>query len=196
VPFYVEDIREVEKTAPSEPLDAWKFRRMFFNARAGLSSRYYLARSDATPNASVITFDVGVESELRLFDFLALQLGLSFALDRAEYQRSPSNPSSIVYASSVLGIPLMAKYIFNPSPLRTLGLYLGAYATLPLMGMADPPPFGLLGGMDMAVKTGLGVLLFDLRYSSDLGNTSVVDNAIAYYRMFLTLSVGYKFGLF
>jgi hypothetical protein len=196
VPVYVEVIREVEKAVPSEPPGAWKARRVFLNARAGLSSRYYLARGDTAPDASVFTFDVGVEPELRLFDFLALQAGLGFALDRAEYQRSPSNPTSVVYASSALGIPLMAKYIFNPSPQTALGPYLGAYATIPLMGMTTPPPFGLLGGMDIAVKTGLGVLLFDLRYSSDLGNTSVADNALVYHRMFITLSVGYKFGFF
>jgi hypothetical protein len=195
-PVYVEVIREVEKPGPSGPPDAWKYRRMFLNARAGLSSRYYLSSSDTAPSASVLTFDAGLESELHLFDFLALQLGLSFALDRAEYQRSPSNPSSIVYASSVLEFPLMVKYIFNPSALTTLGLYLGPYATLPLMGMATPPPLGLLGGMDVSVKTELGALLFDLRYSADLGGTTVVDNAVAYYRMFLTLSVGYKFGFF
>jgi hypothetical protein len=198
IPVYIEVVREVEKPgspATTEPPDAWKYRRVFLNARAGLSSRCYLAVSDTAPSASILTFDGGVESELHFFDVLALQLGLNFALDRTEYRRSPSNPSPLVYATSVLSAPLMVKYLFNPSPLTILGLCLGAYATFPLMGASAPPPFGLLAGLDLSVKTGLGVILFDLRYSADLGNTDLVDSAIAYHRMFLTLSAGYKFGI-
>jgi hypothetical protein len=196
VPVYIELPREKdEPPEPGEPPDAWKYRWLFLNARVGLSSRYYFAVSDTAPSASILTLDAGFESELHLFNFLVLQLGLNFALDRAEYRRSPANPSPIVYATSVLSAPLMVKYLFNPSPLTTLGPYLGAYASFPLLGAAKPPPFGLLAGLDLSVKTGPGVLLFDLRYAADLGNTDVMDSAIDYYRMFLTLSVGYKFGI-
>jgi hypothetical protein len=173
---------------------AWKARRMFLNARAGLSSRYYLGDGDSAPTASILTFDGGLESELYILDVLALQLGLNFALDQAEYRRSPSNPLPMVYATSVLSVPLMAKYIFNPSPITSLGPYLGAYWTSPLLGSARPPPFGLLGGLDLSLKTSLGVILFDLRYSVDLGRTDIEDSAISYHRMFVTLSGGYKFG--
>jgi hypothetical protein len=193
-PVYIEVIREVEKPAPLEPPGAWKNRRVFLNARAGLSSRYYFARSDTTLRASILTFDVGVESEILFFDSFAMQLGLNFAIDRAEYRLSPSNSSSIVYTTSVLSVPLMAKYVFNPSPLTTLGPYLGLYATFPLLGDARPPPFGFLGGLDLSINTKLGLILFDLRCSADLGNTDVVDGGMAYYRMFLTFSAGYKFG--
>jgi hypothetical protein len=172
----------------------WKQRRIFLNARAGPSMRFYLADSDTAPTTSIVTFDAGLETELHFFNFLALQLGLNFALDQAEYRRSPSNPTPIVYATSVFGIPLMAKCIFNPSPQATLGPYLGAYATFPLLGASRPPPLGLLGGLDVTVQTSLGPLLFDLRYSMDLGDTTVADSAIVYRRMFLTFSVGYKFG--
>jgi hypothetical protein len=195
VPIYSELPREEEPPEPGEPPDAWKYRWLFLNARAGLSSRYYLAVSDTAPSASILTLDAGVESELHLFNSLALQLGLNFALDRAEYRRSPANPSPIVYSTSVLSVPLMVKCLFNPSPLTALGPYLGTYAAFPLLGVAKPPPFGLLAGLDLSVKTGLGVILFDLRYSADLGNTDIVDGAIDYYRMFLTLSAGYKFGI-
>jgi hypothetical protein len=197
IPVYVELVREVEKPASpeqTEPPDAWKYRRMFLNLRAGLSLRYYLAYSDTAPSASILTFDAGIEPELYLCNFLALRLGLNFALDQAEYRRSPSNPTPIVYASPVLSVPLMAQYVFNPSPLATLGLYVGSYATIPLLGTITPPPFGLLGGLDLSVKTGLGVLLFDLRYSVDLGRADIADSDISYHRMFVTLSGGYKLG--
>jgi hypothetical protein len=180
--------------ADAGPPDAWKRRWVFLNARAGLSSRYYLGSGDSTPTASILTFDGGVESELHLFKFLALQLGVNFALDQAEYRRSPSNPTPMVYATSVLSVPLMVKAVFNPSPLTTLGPYLGAHWTTPLLGPARPPPFGLLGGLDLSVKAGPGVLFFDLRYSLDLGATDVVDSPISYRRMFITLSAGYKLG--
>jgi hypothetical protein len=199
VPVYIERVREVERPVPPPPKatvppDSWKYRRLFLNARAGLSSRFYLAANDTAPSAAIATFDGGVESELYLVDVIALQLGLNYALDRAEYRRSPANPTPLVYATSLLSVPLMVKRLFNPSPLTTLGPYLGAYATFPLLGASAPPPFGLLAGLDLSVKTGLGVLLFDLRCSTDLGATDVADSAIAYRRIFLTLSAGYKFG--
>jgi hypothetical protein len=190
-PIYIELVREAEA---SEPPDEWKYRRVFLNARAGLSSRFYLPGSDTAPSASIFTFDGGVESELFFLNSLALQLGLGFSQDRAEYRRSLLNPTPVVYATSVLGIPLMVKYLFNPSPLTILGPYLGSYATIPLLGAAKPPPFGLLVGLDLALKTRLGLMLFDFRYSVDLGSTDVVDGALAYHRMFITLSAGYKFG--
>jgi hypothetical protein len=196
-PVRVERVRAAERPGSPEETAAaeeWKRRLVFLNARAGLSSRFYLAGSATAPSASIFTFDVGLEPEIHFFDFLALQLGLNFSLDRAEYQRSPLNPVPIVYTTSVLSIPLMAKYIFSLSPQATLGPSLGAYAIFPLLGVASPPPFGLLAGLDASVKTGLGVLLFDLRYSVDLGVTGVSDGSVAYRRMFLTLSAGYKFG--
>jgi hypothetical protein len=100
-----------------------------------------------------------------------------------------------VYATSILSVPFMVKYVFNPSPLTALAPFLGLYATLPLMGASRPPPLGFLGGLDLSVKTGLGVLLFDLRGSMDLGRTDVADSVVAYQRVFITLSAGYKFGL-
>jgi hypothetical protein len=198
-PVRVGRVRSLGRYATPEEIEEaqeWKHRLLFLNARAGLSSRFYLAGNDSpdAPSASIFTFDVGLEPELQFFDFFALQLGLNFSLDRAEYQRSPSNRTPVPYATSVLSIPLMAKYIFNPSPQATLGPYLGAYAIFPLMGAASPPPFGLLAGLDASVDTALGALLFDLRYSVDLGVTNVSDRSVAYRRMFLTLSVGYKFG--
>jgi hypothetical protein len=179
----------------AEPPDGWKYRWLFLNARAGLSSRYYLAASDTTPSASILTFDAGLEPELHIFNFLALQLGLNFSLDHAEYRLSSSNPTAIVYATSILSVPFMAKYIFNPSPLTTLAPFLGLYATVPLMGASRPPPLGALGGLDLSVKTALGVVLFDLRCSVDLGSSEVADSDIVYQRVFVTLSAGYKFGL-
>jgi hypothetical protein len=183
-----------EAPQQSDSATGWKRRRIFLNVRAGPSMRYYLAGNDTTPTTSIVTFEAGLESELHFFSFLALQLGLNFSLDQAEYRHSPSNPTPVVYPTSLLSAPLMARFIFNPSPQTALGTYLGAYATFPLLGDSRPPPLGLLGGLDLTVKTSLGPLLFDLRYSLDLGDTTVEDSSIVYRRMFLTLSVGYKFG--
>jgi hypothetical protein len=194
VPAYLDARGTAGSPGGAGPPDAWKHRRVFLNLRAGLSSRYYLGGSDSAPTASILTFDGGLESELCLFNVLALQLGLNFALDQAEYRRSPSNPTPMVCATSVMSVPLMVKYIFNPSPLTNLGPYLGAFWTSALLGAAKPPPFGLLAGLDLSAKTGMGVLLFDLRYGVDLGRTDTVYSVISYHRMFVTLSGGYKFG--
>ncbi|WP_010258107.1 hypothetical protein [Treponema primitia] len=192
----VEKIRSLQNRLMRTPPDAWKHRWIFLNARAGISSRFYTAIDDSMPSTSGITYDIGVEPEFHVLTFLALQLGLNLALDRAEYQRSPGNPTSIVYSTSILSVPFTVKYIFDLSDSFTLGPYVGGYATFPLLGASTPPPVGILAGLDFGVKTGVGVLLFDLRYSADLGNTVVSESTIplSYNRMFITLSAGYRFG--
>ncbi|WP_411047953.1 hypothetical protein [Treponema primitia] len=199
VPVYIEVIREVEKPALPEriePVDTWKYRWIFINARLGASFRYYRADSSDKPSASILTVDAGIEPEVHLFDFLAVQLGINFALDKAEYQRSPANPTTIAYSTAILSVPLLVKYIFNPADRFTLGPYVGGYLSVPFMGTSRPPPVGVLAGLDLGAKMGQGTLLFDLRYSMDLGTTDVFDYKITYNRMFITLSAGYKFGLF
>jgi hypothetical protein len=173
--------------------DAWKQRILFLNARIGASNRYYL--SDSNPNVSIFTVDTGLEMEIHPVTVFALQFGINYALDRAEYQRL-STP--IVYSTSVLSVPFMLKYIFNPGLKTTLGLYLGGYTSFAVLGITKPPPFGVLGGLEFAINPGekRGAVFFDLRYSADIGSTAVRDDIItSYKRMFLTLSVGYKCGL-
>jgi hypothetical protein len=184
-----------ENSGGAEPLDLWKYRWVFINPRIGPSFRYYRADSNDKPSVSIFTFDAGIEPELHFFDFLALQTGINLALDKAEYQRSLANPATITYSTIILSVPLAVKYIFNPSKRFTLGLYLGTYTSIASLGASKPPPFGALAGLDLGVKTGIGVLLLDLRFSADLGTAQVSDSPISYNRMFITLSAGYKFGL-
>jgi hypothetical protein len=77
----------------------------------------------------------------------------------------------------------------------TLGVYGGGCTNFAFLGTTTPPILGVIGGLDLAVKAGPGAVLFDLRYSMDMGNTGVQDERIASYkRMFFTLSAGYKGG--
>jgi hypothetical protein len=170
--------------------DAWKRKVLFLNARIGVSNRYYL---NDTADRPIFTVDGGLEGELHLFKFLALQFGVNYALDRAEYQSQGA--TSRVHSTSVLSIPVMLKFIFNPSTATTLGFFGGTYANHALLGPTEPPLFGVLAGIETAVKAGPGAILFDLRGSRDLGSTDVHDDpSISYDRMFFTFSVGYKFG--
>jgi hypothetical protein len=197
VPVYIEVIREVEKKKP-EPTDEWKNRWLFVNAKLGVSPRFYLSAAPGQPDAMNFTFEGGIEPEISipfLFDSIAVQLGINFALDRMEYQRSPINPMMISYSTYILSIPILVKYVFNPGSLTSLGSYLGAYFPIPLLGVSTPPFLGLIAGLDFNYKTaGPGALVFDLRYSMDLGSSSVSDGSISYNRIFVTLSVGYKLG--
>ncbi|GHV25919.1 hypothetical protein AGMMS4952_04890 [Spirochaetia bacterium] len=173
-------------------VDDWKYKWLFLNARAGISNRYYLADADDIPTVSIFTVDAGAEAELHLFNVLALGFGINYALDRAEY---PRVTTPLIHSTSVLSVPFMLKYFFNTSMVTTLGVYGGGYTNFVLLGTTTPPPLGVLGGIDLAVKAGPGAVLFDLRYSTDLGSAAVKDDQIkSYRRMFLTLSVGYKVG--
>jgi hypothetical protein len=177
----------VSSTEGSPP-DAWKYKWLFLNARLGVSNRYFLAEG-GIPDVLIFTGDAGIEGELHLFNIFALQFGLNFAMD---WDPRNSTPLDGTY---ILSIPFMGKFIFNTSTATTLGLYGGGYASFTILGPTTPPPFGVLAGLDLAVKAGPGAVLFDVRYSADLGNTDAQDVSIeAYNRMFLTLSAGYKIG--
>jgi hypothetical protein len=170
--------------------DVWKHKVLFLNARLGVSNRYYLSDTEDKPTV-LFTVDGGLEGELHPFKFLALQFGLNYAVDW------DPRTSTLLNGTSVLSIPVMLKFIFNPSMTTTLGFYGGGYTNFVLLGTTTPPLLGVLGGVDLAVKAGPGAVLFDLRYSIDMGSTDVHDDNIeSYKRMFLTLSAGYKFGFF
>ncbi|GHV73124.1 hypothetical protein AGMMS49940_04260 [Spirochaetia bacterium] len=169
--------------------DAWKYKWLFLNARIGVSNRYFLTKAGELA-AIMLTGEAGVETEFHFFNFFALQFGLNYAMDW-----DPRN-STIVNSTNILSIPLMVKFIFNTSPATTLGLYGGGYGSFTILGPITPPPFGILAGVDTAIKAGPGAVLFDIRYSADLGTTDPHDAAIApYQRMFLTFSAGYKLGM-
>jgi hypothetical protein len=143
----------------------------------------------------VFTFDTGIEPEIHFGNFLALQGGVDFARDSAEYRTAGGKDDK--YSTYTLSFPLMMKGIFNPGK-HTLGFYGGAYISIPVPTsvpeITEMPLYGILGGLDFAAKAGPGALLFDLRFSWDMGNTDIPDTDYAYHRMFITLSAGYKFG--
>jgi hypothetical protein len=178
--------------SPTEdaPPDDWKYQWLYLDGRVGISNRYYLSNGGPNGSATIFTFDVGIEPEIHFHDFLAFQFGLNFAMDKTEY----SNPNAS-FSTYLLSIPFMFKYLINTPRFFTTGFYFGGYTTFDLMGPADPPPFGLLGGVDFTVKVGPGALLFDIRFSGDIDGTDISDApGYSYDRMFLTLSAGYKFG--
>jgi hypothetical protein len=174
--------------------DAWKRKWLFLNARLGVSNRYYLSETDSIPTVLTFTVDTGIEAEFHPINPLALQFGLNYALDRAEYPRS-STIRPTVHSTFVLSIPFMVKYLFDTSAATTLGVYGGGYTSFVVLGTTTPPLLGVLVGIDLAVNAGPGAVLFDLRYSADPESTDVDDKKIpSYKRMFLTFSVGYKIG--
>jgi hypothetical protein len=170
-------------------LDAWKYKWFFLNARIGISSRFFLKKENIL-DVLIFTGEAGIEGEFHLFNFLALQGGLDYAMDWDPRTSTPLN------GSFIMSVPFMAKFIFNTGTAATMGIYGGGYANFAILGNTSPPPLGILAGLDFALKAGPGAVLFDIRYSADLGNTGVLDNKVeSYNRMSLTLSAGYKFGL-
>jgi hypothetical protein len=198
LPGIREEVRIIEREGLAEPDDVWKYHWLFLNARIGGSFRMFLSENSGVPNSSALGFDLGFESEFHVFNFLALQFGINYGLDKPEYLGLlyEDFPVPVVYPSSLLSIPLMVKGIFNPTLRSTLGPYAGAYLTVKIIGSSKPPLLGVLGGVEYATKLVPGALFFDLRYSQDIGSTEVADGLFNYRRLFITLSVGYKYGFF
>jgi hypothetical protein len=169
-------------------LDAWKHNWLFLNARLGVSNRYFLTKA-GEPAVLLFTGEAGIEPEFHFANFFALQFGLNYAMDWDPRNSSPLN------GTYILSVPFMAKFIFNTSTATTLGIYGGGYASFAILGQTTPPPLGILAGADLAIKAGPGAVLFDVRFSADMGSTDAEDDNIeSYNRMFLTLSAGYKIG--
>ena len=182
------------------PGDAgWKQKWVFLNFKAGASARWFKLNDAANTVSLKVSplFGGGFEPEFHFSRYFGFQFGVNFDWDETEYR---AGTATFEYSTSTLRVPFMLKGVFHPGWNTTLGLYGGGYATFQVKGDTELPPFGVLGGLDLGIKAGPGAVLLDLRFSSDIEesliNSGTINNdPISYRRMFLTFSLGYKFGM-
>lgn len=167
-----------------------------------------------------LAYEASLLLGFRFLSFMSIQAEAVFSPDTAMFQ-APAIQSLVgnpfifyteIYKSKSLIFPMVLKFPIQLNYLL-LSPYAGVFITLPLGEMekasADPQgsegsfafeqslPLGLLGGMEMGVALGPGLVFVDLRYGHDLGNTQVSDDrGLKYIRNRITVSLGYQFALF
>jgi hypothetical protein len=187
------------------------FPRLYLGLRGGGSFNTYGIRGTGTYQSGSIK-SIGLETalttEFRMLRFLSIQTEAGFNLEffkpfilkQQENERIFTND---LYRVISLQVPLLLKASMTFEKLRP-SLYFGPYFILPLLpikGMQDTypyrvrPPFGVIWGMDVGYTLGPGELFFDLRYEMNLGMTIVRETVLQYTQNRISMSLGYRFGL-
>jgi hypothetical protein len=190
---------------------------LYIALRAGSSFRFY-SRTEAQPfvENSIIHYYNFLGTLQATYYFLpswAVQAEIVFTTDFAPFTGvSPAPPGqqpslkTMPMSSSSLLLPIAVKGtiwygIFNASALG------GIYFTIPLGQMNNEllggsfnysvaVPIGITAGVGLGVKAGMGNIILDLRWGSDLSQTIKDSGEQLYQRSMLALSLGYEIGLF
>jgi hypothetical protein len=207
------DSGSVEKT--------YKTQWLFLGARLGPSLRLYTPVGDTpftggdTPGVSL---DLGIQASVQIVPAFSIQAEMVFTWDNAPVwnyfyvpERNDVDRYTRQYSSFSLQFPLVAKLNFYPGAFR-VSPFFGGYVLLSPGDMnvdsardaeksyaySISPPFGLLGGIVVALPVRSGMLFLDLRYAGDLGEPELQDSGglSAYQRNMLSISIGYEFGFF
>ena len=171
--------------AESEPDDAWRNKHLYFTACGLWSPRLYTGDSDSV---HISNFGFLLTAEWNFWRFLSLGAGVEFSGDWIV-----TNDAS--YRDIILEVPVTLRGVFRPFNYFLIEPYLGAHLNVTLTRATYPSLISWLAGFQYGVKTGPGLIVVDIRFSTDLFPSYVADQ-LEYRRTILRLGIGYKIGLF
>jgi hypothetical protein len=203
----------------------WKHKWLYLGLLTGGSARFFQLKEGGEfrkEPAIGWSFDVGLRLEFQAFSYywpknyfsVSVLTGATFDNDSVNYVDVVPPPDSGTFTNRV-NIPLEAKSISIPLGIKinlkpkniSLGLYGQAYYILPLDYILPMEgnkrnnenlfSLGWRAGFEGGVHLGPGVLFLDVSFSSDLTSSFFDYNGgdQEYKRSWVTLSVGYTFGL-
>jgi hypothetical protein len=187
------------------------FSRLYLGLRGGVSFNTYETRGTGTYQSGSIKgigLETALAAEFRILYCLSFQTEMVFNLESFTpfIMRRQGNEeifSNDLYKVTSFQVPLLFKADLALDKLRP-SLYVGPYVVLLLLPIKNPkgsypyrirPPFGIIWGMDLGYTLGPGELFFDLRYEMNLGMTIVPATVLQYNQNRITMSLGYRFGL-
>lgn len=202
------------------PMASWRTKVFYVGVRTGASFTGYSPQVSANYEAGLstgISGEGGVVVDIRVFRFFSIQAEAVFAFDTFEAAKieegndGAKRRSTDTFTAISLMFPVLLK-----APLELdkfiISFYAGAYfAMFPWQiekrsGSDDLgngynfkvyPPAGFLVGADIGFSLGPGEFLADMRYGRDFGMTVIENNSgPQYIRNRMTVSIGYKFGIF
>jgi hypothetical protein len=211
-------IIEKPVAAEEETETVWGDKRIYLGLRSGVSSHWYTAPEEIAPGAHSLNYEGGIFITARLTALISLQAeadfiwddlvyrGISDTSDGAEYTPVLVNKR---YRSFSLFVPFFFKLNLRPGNFR-LAPYGGLFAFVPLgktlyrvnpggeddtFSRSVTVPIGLTAGFEVGRKLGPGILLADIRYSVDLGKTTLNDAVeTSYNRGMVSFTLGYALG--
>jgi hypothetical protein len=203
-------------TVPPPWRNNWLY--LGFRAAPALTRYLYLTTVDYPgDNSAGFGAEAGITAEFHPFRFLSFQFDAVLSYDGFTALRivSPEGNSRKYISDDFTGLSLMIPFLLKvPLPFEKsiLSLYAGPYYTMfigPLTKISGDTtasekssvykasPLGVTAGMEIGFPAGPGELFVDLRYSRDFGETFIHKSiGPRYTQDRLTLSLGYRFGLF
>jgi hypothetical protein len=192
---------------------------LYLGLRTGPSFRFYTPAKD-TPYTGGDTFapslDIAFQANVRVLPFLSVQGEMLFTWDNAScwayYRRGTYETERYTrdYTSFSLQFPFTVQVNLYPGKFR-VSPFAGIYLLAPLGDLRATnsrdsdeqrysyvysPPLGLVGGLNIALKMGSGLLFGDLRYAADLGEAKPDQGEIRQYRRsMVSLTLGYEWAL-
>lgn len=192
--------------------DAWKLQKFRYGIRLAATSQYYI-----TPQG----FEVGLHVSYQLMPALTLQLEAVYARESLPFEGyelmgGGSNLAlyTSTYTSSYLMVPLLIKFTYRPPGRIVISPYAGAFYIQPLGNAAYSSssktmaasgtlkqslnsPLGYTAGVSVGAFWDPGILVFDIRYNANLGETSIEEPTgnRRFTRGMMSFGVGYELGL-
>ncbi|AEF84584.1 hypothetical protein TREPR_0177 [Treponema primitia ZAS-2] len=182
--------------------DSWKHKWIYLGGKIGLSPRLYSPSGD---DFDVWTFtgEAGVDAGIHVVNFLTIQTEAIFSLDNAEFSslKAASADGTVAagakgkYTTPLFTIPFLVKGVIKPGTSYLVEPYGGIYTTIALTEDSKPSPLGWCAGLDFGIKSGAGILVFDMRFNMDLlNNTTVKDKRVEYQRYVISVTAGFRTG--
>jgi hypothetical protein len=189
---------------------------LYIGVRGGASFKFYTRQQPSPFAESEIVhynnFITAVQAAYYFMPSLAVQAEIAMTSDYAPFigtqtAQGTATPYKLTPITSYsLMVPVAIKGtiyydIFSASALA------GAYFVIPLGTMRNellggdfnyrmPIPLGITAGISLGAKAGIGNIIFDIRWCSDLSQTVTDGGAPVYQRNMLMFSAGYEIGLF
>jgi hypothetical protein len=175
--------------------------RLYLGALGGYSMRFFTIPGGGKDVQTFTNFMLGGQASYLVLPYLAIQAEVLFTMDTVPVDWIDDTGAKVTdeYQSISFMFPVMAKGVFGRGPF-VIGPFAGLYLTIPLY-MKGPDggtfsytlPLGVVGGVDLGMHLGPGLLVLDVRYSRDFGKVKVGGES-RYQRSGVSMSLGYKWG--
>lgn len=171
--------------------DAWRNKRLYLNINFLWVPRVYTGQQQ-----SVNIAGVGAEAlvDFHIFRFLAVKAGVEIT---PEWVVMSSRPEEQTQDMIMSGTAALA-FVLRPQDIFMLEPYVGAQYNFSLQNKTEPYPISWTAGFQLGIRTGLGIITIDPRFSMDIGESKIDPNIDTrqYWRYTMHLGIGYKIGFF
>ena len=167
----------------------WRDKWLYLGGSLLWSPRIYEGEYQSVNVANV---GGGIAAALHPLPFLALEAGLEATQDWIVLSQSTGKDVQDL----VMEVPLALKVVLKPLDIYLIEPYGGVRYSMSLTGLTKPFLLSWMGGVQIGIKTGPGVITLDPRFWADMDYSVIPGEESKYMRYGLQVGIGYKIGLF